>query len=390
MSWRVVAVHSRYMIRGGEDVSHETEVGFLRRSGCDVVNVEFDNRDLVATGRAGRALKSTFNVQAYRRVSRTIREFSPDVVYINNIFPAASRSVLTAARLNQAPTVRVLRNYRLCCASGTFFRDGAECYLCTRSSIHGLRHNCRGALGESSLVVANIGLDRIRRGKSWRSEPVEYVAVSPYVREAAIASGVPADSITLRPNLFLPSPHEAKQGVHSHDYGFTFLGRDVPEKGLATFVSAARTLPDVTFTVLGSVVTGMSVPGNLTVMGEVDYEKALSVVGRSTAVIVPSHWREPFGRVVLEALGMGIPVIASNVGAALMLSEETRAVRTFAARDVEGLVQIIREIDNLDAASYTAVREEARTCFSRDFSPESWLRITHVAFERARSRWSNL
>jgi len=44
------------------------------------------------------------------------------------------------------------------------------------------------------------------------------------------------------------------------------------------------------------------------------YEDTLKEISRTLTVIVPSRWPEPFGRVALEALMLGTPVIASRRG----------------------------------------------------------------------------
>ena len=44
------------------------------------------------------------------------------------------------------------------------------------------------------------------------------------------------------------------------------------------------------------------------------YENTLKEMGQALTVIVPSRWPEPFGRVALEALMLGTPVIASRRG----------------------------------------------------------------------------
>jgi glycosyltransferase involved in cell wall biosynthesis len=40
----------------------------------------------------------------------------------------------------------------------------------------------------------------------------------------------------------------------------------------------------------------------------------LSVFAAAHAAVVPSLWNEAFGRVVVEAMGCGVPVIATRVG----------------------------------------------------------------------------
>lgn len=44
------------------------------------------------------------------------------------------------------------------------------------------------------------------------------------------------------------------------------------------------------------------------------YRSTLSEIRRAFVVIVPSRWQEPFGRVALESLMIGIPVIVTNKG----------------------------------------------------------------------------
>lgn len=53
---------------------------------------------------------------------------------------------------------------------------------------------------------------------------------------------------------------------------------------------------------------------NVRFVGKVPFEEISNFYAVSDIVVVPSIWQEPFGRVVLEAMAMGKPVVASNVG----------------------------------------------------------------------------
>ena len=70
------------------------------------------------------ALRTVWSQESYRRLCRLIRGQQPDVVHVQNFFPLISPAVYYAARTEGVPVVQTLRNYRLLCSNGLFFRDG--------------------------------------------------------------------------------------------------------------------------------------------------------------------------------------------------------------------------------------------------------------------------
>jgi glycosyltransferase involved in cell wall biosynthesis len=51
-------------------------------------------------------------------------------------------------------------------------------------------------------------------------------------------------------------------------------------------------------------------------VGELGYEEKLELVGSSFALLNPIQWAEPFGLVMIEALALGTPVVATRAGSA--------------------------------------------------------------------------
>ncbi|MCO6452451.1 MAG: glycosyltransferase family 4 protein, partial [Caldilineales bacterium] len=73
-------------------------------------------------------------------------------------------------------------------------------------------------------------------------------------------------------------------------------------------------------------------------------EQIPDLINRSTLVLAPSRWEEPFGLVALEAAQMGRPVIATNVGGLpeIVLHGETGLL--VERDDIPGMAAAISEL----------------------------------------------
>lgn len=157
-----------------------------------------------------------------------------------------------------------------------------------------------------------------------------------YVSRATMASwrdagfAGPGDTVVLNgvdPRRISPagpqSTIRATMGIPDDSVVFAMVGRITVEKGAHVLVDAWRALgdlpgtSDVWLAVIGEIdgdETASRIAGSprTTVLGWVDDVGALY---RSVdAVVVPSVWPEPYGLVLVEALGCGVPVVATDVG----------------------------------------------------------------------------
>jgi len=110
-------------------------------------------------------------------------------------------------------------------------------------------------------------------------------------------------------------------GISKEKFICLFVGRLVPEKGVNELLESVKiSNNNITFLVIGDGpmkddVTGVArVYKNLIFVGRVDNEKLFEYYNASNLLIVPSIHEEGFGRVILESLSCGLPVIATNRG----------------------------------------------------------------------------
>lgn len=127
---RILGVHNRYQIRGGEDESREAEERLLREMNHTVEVYEEDNERVATINPLQMAFRTVWSVDAYQTVRQQLTSQLYDLIHVQNFFPLISPSVHYAAKAAGVPVVQTLRNYRLLCANALFFREGRVCEDC--------------------------------------------------------------------------------------------------------------------------------------------------------------------------------------------------------------------------------------------------------------------
>ena len=80
-----------------------------------------------------------------------------------------------------------------------------------------------------------------------------------------------------------------------------------------------------------------SIPGRVRLLGRLSREETLDKMRHSFAFISASTWPEPFGNTIIESLGMGVPLIASEAGSLLEVVESGRSALTYSPESPEDL-----------------------------------------------------
>ena len=124
---KALMFHAIYRNPGGEEQSFANESKLLKSIGYETVQCTTENSKISRGPWA--AVTAVFSPRVLVDALRIIRSERPDVIYVNNLWPAFSASLLVAARAAAIPTLQAVRNYRLATPSAKLRADGTctEC-----------------------------------------------------------------------------------------------------------------------------------------------------------------------------------------------------------------------------------------------------------------------
>lgn len=368
---KILMLHNRYLVLGGEDHSSVAEAALLRDHGHEVELLEEDNRRVEQLGHARTALRTVWSRESYRRIDELLKSGGFDILHVQNFFPLWSPSVYYAAARNGVPVVQTLHNYRLMCANALFFRDQHLCQECLGRFLpwHGVVHACyRNSRAASAVVASMVGAHKL--AGTWRKRVATYIAVSEFARGIYIAGGLPAEKIAVKPNFIHPNP---VPGVGGGGYAL-YVGRLSAEKGVATMLEAWKSANGaIPLKIAGEgplaelVIASARECHGIEYLGARLLPEVLDLMRSAEFLVFPSEWYETMGRTIMEAFAVGTPVVATSIGppASVVVPGETGF--HFTPGSVAGLRERVewcsRNLDQL-----RAMRGKARLAFEASYT----------------------
>lgn len=188
------------------------------------------------------------------------------------------------------------------------------------------------------------------------------IAISRYAKQQYVEAGLDPDKIQVIYNgtdldhyAPAPAPNRLSRKI-------LFLGRMCPTKGIGTLVDAyasiVETRRDISLTFAGNPNEWSKTSGYLaklkTQAANIGHDITFlphqsdvrPLLADTDLLVVPSEWGEPFGRVLIEAMAMGIPVVATRDGGIPEVLSERFAAHLVPPGDPKSLAAaILRFID---------------------------------------------
>ena len=368
----VLLVHNQYQKPGGEDEVVRVETALLKSRGHDVQEFRLHNDAINDMSRTDLIRATFWNGSARRKIDDALTTFGSGIAHFHNTFPLVSPAAYYAARRRHVPVVQTLHNYRLLCPNAAFYRSGHTCEECLGRSIAwpSVLHGCYRGDRAATLTVA--GMTAVHRAiGTWTHAVDVYIALTEFARRKFIAGGIPPHKIVVKPN----STEDPSVGDHRGGE-VLFVGRLDREKGIETLIQAWHRViarrPHMRLKVVGlgpmATLQTTSPPGVEWIAWQ-PHDELLRMMQQAALMVFPSVLYEGFPMTIVESFATGLPVLASNIGAAAEVIRDRQTGRLFQPGNAEHLATVLDEVLG-DEPTLRALGHRARAEYDAKYTPE--------------------
>jgi glycosyltransferase involved in cell wall biosynthesis len=304
-----------------------------------------------ATTDIKKAFAFLWNTEARDATKRVINDIRPDVIHLHNIYHHFSTSILGAIRQSGIPCVQTLHDLKLACPNYKMFTEGSVCERCKGGKYwNPILHRCIFSSTAGNTLGA-VEMSFAKMTQAYEKTVHTFICPSQFYVDKFREWGEPADKFRA-----LPNPADVSTAPAPLGGGFIlFVGRLSQEKGAETLIRASARVPSLPLRIAG---TGPEEEKlrhlartlntvHISFLGFVPPTELAKLRATAEAVIVPSIWYENGPLAVLEALGEGVPVIASNIGGIPELITDGQEGLLAAPGDVQAWVEVLERFQKI-------------------------------------------
>lgn len=282
----------------------------------------------------------------------------PHVLHFQHVQGVSARLIHLAAG---RPRVATLHDYWYFCANSQLIRpDHLPCA--------GPSPGCRNCV---DCATTRAGLEPLRALRPLTALPLAYrnrvlrdaaaqidrfIAPSAFLRDQYVRQGFPAERMTVLENGLdlrrLAGEALPASAVRPH---FGFLGALAWQKGVHVLIDAFNRLPpdaasltifgsDRAFPAYGAELRALARHPQIRFAGALPFDAVGGALRSLDALVTPSLWYENSPLVIQEAYAVGVPVIASRLGALEEKVQDGVTGRLFPAGDAAALAAVLHDI----------------------------------------------
>ncbi|MCS7251513.1 MAG: glycosyltransferase family 4 protein [Anaerolineae bacterium] len=265
--------------------------------------------------------------------ARVLSEFRPDVIHVQHLM-GLPISLLSEARRRGIPLVITLHDYWWVCLNAQLLTNysGEICagprgyWNCARCM---LARAGRPWLWPALPFLAGLAAWRNRMLRWGLDAAQRIIAPAVFVREWYVAQGLSERKIVTLP-FGVHRPSHLSPSRKEGEIRFAYIGGLAWQKGVHVLVKAfSEVSGNATLWIAGdetfdpayvAYLRALASP-KVRFLGRLDRAEVWDILAQVDVVVVPSLWHETFSFLISEAFSVGLPVLASRLGA---LAERVR------------------------------------------------------------------
>ncbi len=389
---KVLQINSGHYRRGGADVVYLNTTDLLREKGHEVScfsmkdeknlpakeeNMFAENMDLRNAG-AWQKIKAApsfiHNRDAAAKLNALLTAVKPDIAHIHLYLGKLSSSILPVLRRHRVPVVFSVHDYRFICPAYLFL-DGNN-QVCEKCK-SGFYLNCTLKKCSEGNLLQSLLLSVDAYYRKYRINPIRYaeqfIFVSDFIRQKHIEFNPAYQAKASLLYNFVPGLEKVNP-VHTKGDYFLFYGRLSREKGVDTLIQAAKQA-GIRLKLAGTGSLSEKYSSNpdsrIEFLGHQTGAALWKLVSQASFVLVPSEWYENNPLTILEAYGLGKPVIGSRIGGIPEIVQDGQTGFLFEPGNTNELAERLRKANDMNDTDYQRMSMSARRFANRTFDPET-------------------
>ena len=395
---KILLVNKFHYLKGGSEKYYFDLAKLLKEHGHEVAffsmqdekNIKTDckeyfveNSDMNSKN-IFKALDVIYSKKNKKAMEKTLEDFKPDIVHLNNFQRQLSASIIKPIKKRNIPIVFTAHDLQAICPNKTML--DAKNNIC-EDCLKGSYKNCikKKCIKNSKLKSILGALENLYyKNKKIYTEEINYIITpSEFYRKKFIEYGVHYDKICSIHN-FIDLPKNITENIG--DYAIYF-GRISKEKGIFNLIEALARIKKGVLYIAGSgpdeeklknMVKELKINNRVKFLGYLQTKELNNYIVNSRFAILPSIWYDNCPYSVLETLAQGKTILGSNIAGIPELVKNNVSGLTFQYDSIDELrnkMELLFCDDELVRKLEKNARKQALQEYSKDNYYEKLIKI---------------
>lgn len=341
----------------------------------------FDQQRLSIRKRAQTLLSMFYNSTVNTAFRTALRDEKPDLIYMIYLSSSFLPNLIRIAKREFGlPVVYRLSDYHLFCASYLFCRDGRVCTACRRTLWAAVKYRC--VKGSRLISTARAMQIKLFRRCGYYDEVDRFICPSAFMRRLMIESGYEEHKLLHIPTFAedMKTSKENSSSSNNPQY-ILYCGNISKEKGIEAliraYVHATTSLP---LLLVGKYTSDYRsyleslIPDRKKAMvkftGLLETGTLQRIQSGARFIVHPALWYENSPNSVLEAMCLGKPILAFDIGSMPELVHDGINGKLVPVGDKSALTHALDELATVDIRS---MGQQSRKLYEQNFTKQHHL-----------------